>query len=490
VRHMHAHTVNAFKARLWERFGLDSRSHEHVWGYEEWLRLGEPAIAVLRAIGCLDGPDPCVVLAHEFMGMPTALAAALHEPKRTRTAFYAHEVAPVRKIVEEHPGHDAMFYNVLTRALARGHYIEDLFGPQDGYFKYPLVKAARHCDAVFAVGDFIRDEMRFLGPEFADANIELTYNGIPAPQISVERNHASKLLLQRYAETLLGYRPDYVFTRVSRMSRSKGMWRDILVLDELERRFRESGRTAVMFFLSCEVPRRPNEDCWAMEREYGWPLAHREGGRDLSGGEAEFYVGVQAFNARSRNIKIIYVNQFGWSRETCGANMSEEMEFWDIRRGSDVEFGQSVYEPFGIAQLEALSFGSICVFSNVCGSAGFVRRVLGSRQVPNVIIADYTRMANNKSDTEVLNMPPEQRRIIERAVVADVARQIIEDLPQSPADEDRLLRTGHALAQQMSWEAVVRDYVLPAIGRIVSPRSISTRAGTGRSTTSYAMASA
>ncbi len=68
------------------------------------------------------------------------------------------------------------------------------------------------------------------------------------------------------------------------------------------------------------------------------------------------------------------------------------MEFMDIRKGSDAEFGQSIYEPFGIAQVEPISFGGICVFTNVCGCAGFVDRVAGG-PTPNAIVADYTQLA-------------------------------------------------------------------------------------------------
>ena len=39
--------------------------------------------------------------------------------------------------------------------------------------------------------------------------------------------------------------------------------------------------------------------------------------------------------------------------------MPADMEFLDIRRGSDLEFGQSIYEPFGIAQVEPLTYGAI-----------------------------------------------------------------------------------------------------------------------------------
>ena len=35
------------------------------------------------------------------------------------------------------------------------------------------------------------------------------------------------------------------------------------------------------------------------------------------------------------------------------------MEFLDIRQGSDLEFGQSIYEPFGIAQVEISNFAQL-----------------------------------------------------------------------------------------------------------------------------------
>src|SRR5690606_16419654 len=86
------------------------------------------------------------------------------------------------------------------------------------------------------------------------------------------------------------------------------------------------------------------------------------------------------------------VNQFGWSRERCGQRMPAEMEFLDIRQGSDLEFGQSIYEPFGIAQVEPINFGAITCVSNVCGCVGFMRRAsqaLGIEIPPNLVVADY-----------------------------------------------------------------------------------------------------
>ena len=86
---------------------------------------------------------------------------------------------------------------------------------------------------------------------------------------------------------------------------------------------------------------------------------------------------MQEFNAQSRNVKVVFINQFGFDRKPCGERMPADMEFMDIRKGSDAEFGQSIYEPFGIAQVEPISFGGICVFTNVCGCAGFVEKAAG-----------------------------------------------------------------------------------------------------------------
>ena len=57
-------------------------------------------------------------LAGAMTPMPTALAAILEgEQSRFRTIFYAHEVAPMRRVVEGNPGHDTMFYNVMRTAI-------------------------------------------------------------------------------------------------------------------------------------------------------------------------------------------------------------------------------------------------------------------------------------------------------------------------------------------------------------------------------------
>jgi hypothetical protein len=467
VSKMNLARVNGFKGKLWEAYGIDSSRYEASWEYDLYVKLAEPAIAVLKALGAADSDDECVILAHEFMGLPTALGARLDPSGVFRTVFYAHEVAAMRRLVEEHPGHDVTFYNVLSSAMNKGRYLDQVFSSQDQYYRHMLVKNSRHCDRIFAVGDYVAKELYFIGPEFAQASIDTVYNGIPAQQITLNDKQTSRERLKDYAEILLGDRPEYLFTHVARMAVSKAMWRDLRVLEHLERAFREVGKSAVLFTLSTEIPPRRPEDVREMERWWQWPVAHREGGTDLSCGEALYYQGVQAFNARSRQIKVVYVNQFGWERAVCGDRMPEEMSFMDIRRGSDLEFGQSIYEPFGIAQLEPLTFGGICVPSPVCGCVGFLDQITGGAEVPNVIVADYCDLGPGRWDEkQLLEMDRDRRSRHEEKVAEQLARQILERLPTTDAEREALISSGWELARQMSWDVMAGRHVLPAIDAI------------------------
>jgi hypothetical protein len=459
--------IGEFKFQLWEKFGIDSSKYENIWDYEQYMRLAQPAIAALHALGAASTAEPCVILSHEYMGMPTVLAAILEGDRANfRTIFHAHECATMRRIVEGNPGHDTMFYNVMRSAMAAGHYVEDVFGDQSGYYKHALIKAAKYCDNIFAVGDYTLKEMRFLGPDFATVDAQLAYNGVPHWRITPEQKQTSRQKLRKYCNALLKYEPDYVFTHVTRLVPSKGLWRDLRVLEHVEQMLRARNETAVLFALTTEVPARRGDDIRRMEQDYHWPVVHREGLPDLSHGEAAYYAGVQEFNAQSRNVKVVFINQFGFDSKTCGERMPADMEFMDIRKGSDAEFGQSIYEPFGIAQVEPISFGGICVFTNVCGCAGFVEKVTNGDDTPNVIVADYTELPEaGLRPEQLMSIGKAQRDAIEHQVSEKIARQLIERLPRTPAEFAASIDRGHDLAQHMSWEAVARDYIVPGIER-------------------------
>ena len=459
-----------FKWQLYEHFHLESSRYESEWEFEEYVRLAEPAYDALRTLIGKQTETPVFIISHEFMGMPLALKTLMERQndtsaKNMRTIFYAHEVATIRPIVEGHPGHDVRFYNVLKQAKAHGQTIHDVFDDPFWYFKHALIDKAHLCDAIFAVGDLVVDELRFLAKPFEGFPINLVYNGIPAFEVSLQEKLKSKALLQKYATTLLDYRPDYVFTHVTRLVKSKGLWRDLQVLTHLDSLLASNDKTAVLFILSTEIATgRPYETIHEMEQEYGWPVYHKIGYPDLVGAEVELNNGVSAFNLRSKAIKVVFVNQFGWSQAACGKRMPTEMEFMDIRKGSDAEFGQSIYEPFGIAQVEPLSFGAICVVSNVCGCCGFIHRATDGQEVPNVVIADYTELRIPPESLEdVLHIGLTERNAIELENSRDIAAKLLGRLPRKPRDVEDMIREGHDIASRMSWEVVVENYFLPGL---------------------------
>lgn len=465
--HMIPERENLFKWRLYERFGIDSERYENEWGYEEYIRIAEPGYDILCALTADQLDTPCFVISHEFMGMPFVLKAILEGQPRMKTVFYAHEVATVRSIVEDHPGHDTRFYNVMNRTMAEGKSIGDIFGDQFWYFKHALIEKAHLCDNIFAVGDLVVQELRFLSAAARNHPIDLVYNGIPAFQVHPREKSTSKRRLQEYAKNLLGYTPDYVITHVTRLVRSKGLWRDLQLLGNLDRLLAPNGKTAVLFILSTEIATgRSNEDAHRMEAEYGWPVHHEIGYPDLTEGEASLNNGVVAFNQNARTIKTVFVNQFGWSRERCGVRMPEAMEFMDIRKGSDVELGQSIYEPFGIAQVEPLSFGAICVLSNVCGCRGFIEHATDGEDVPNVIVADYTRLDHPPDSLDgLLAIGTAERNRIEAENSWDIAAKLLGRLPRNTRDMEEIIQRGYKIASRMSWEVVVSDYFLPGLRR-------------------------
>jgi hypothetical protein len=474
--------TNAYKSALYRHFGIESDRYESHPEFSQHLNAAEPGYLALQAVTREAGPQRFII-AHEFMGMPLCYSAILRrnaaDPGGYRTVFYGHEVATVRPIVESHPGHDTMFYNVLARARSQGLYLADIFGNQSGFFKDALIRpAATHCDNILAVGDSVVDEMRFLDATWEQANIDLVYNGVPSYQITVDDKRISRDRLKQYCVNLLGYRPDHVFTHVTRFVPSKGLWRDLRVMEQLDPLLDAQGRSAVLFILSTTIPvGRPVEAILKMESRYGWPVRHRErsihiNGQDvpdLVSHEIPFYRAIARFNRSAHATKVVFVNQFGWSQDRCGVRMPEAMEFDDIRTGSDVEFGQSIYEPFGIAQVEPLSFGALCVISSVCGCVGFLDRV-GGLDKDNVVIADYVAHAveQGASVETALAIDRSRRDQIEAEQARAVARLIVDRLPRDDTAAHRLIEDGFHLSQRMSWEIIANEYLLPGLARAQS----------------------
>ncbi|MHC4563524.1 MAG: glycosyltransferase family protein [Planctomycetota bacterium] len=471
VFHANRKRLNLFKGQLFKKFDIPSDRFEHIWDFEQYVRLAEPGFEALQAIGANGEDEDVVILSHEYMGVPTALKAALDGSPRTRTVFYAHEVASVRPLVETYAGHDTTFYNIMDRAQQKGLPLEEVFDSVRDNYKHPLVKAARHCDEVFAVGEFIQRELSFVDRHFSTMTVDLVFNGIPAERITLAERLASRERMRQYAANLFGLSakaPTWIVTHVARPVLSKGIWRDLRVLHELERPLAERGESAVYFMLGTLGGQRRSRDVRHMEQSYGWPVNHEHGYPDLTGGEDILAEMFQAFNADHHATKAVLVNQWDWNHQRCGRRMPEAMTFGDIRRGTDVELGLSVYEPFGISQLEPLCYGAICVVSNVCGCLAFARRMAGEEGfADNIIEGNFLHAPESLSIDELKDIEIPLRDEIEAAEGRRLANALLECLRDDPAVMAERLERGYDLASRMSWDEVVIDYFLPGLGHTV-----------------------
>jgi len=463
--------LSRFKYRLSETFGIDCMKYENDWGFEEYTRLAEPAFYGLTAL-LRDEDLPCVLFAHEFMGLPAAFKAVLDGARQFRTLFHAHECSTARHIVEHHPGHDTMFYNVLDAAAREKKYVGEIFGDMSHNPRHALISRAHLCDGIIAVGDDTAREMHFLDRKFDHHEIDLVYNGVPTMDVTPTRKKRCRKMLIDYAEKLVGYQPDVLMTHVMRPVTSKGVWRDFATCDELSKRFAKTGQTGVLFILTSSGGVRRPQDIRAMEKEYGWPRHHREGFPDLVGQEVDYNRMAEQFNADHDNIQVVLVNQFGWDSGAIGERLPKGMHIGDLRTATDVEFGMATYEPFGISPLEPLCAGAVCVISNICGCAGFVREVTGDKPVDNVLVADYTQLDAEWSIDELLNMTQQDRDVVEQRVAVELADRLMDVIPTNDTQRKKMLEAGSKLAHKMGWDRVFNDHLEPMLDRVVSsPRS-------------------
>jgi glycosyltransferase involved in cell wall biosynthesis len=461
--------VNRLKSELFEAFGLPSDRYEKDWGYEEWVRVAAAAPEAIQAL--LGGAtEDAVLVSHEFMGLPTLLAMRLRMPL-VRTIYWAHEVPTVRDLIESDTEHRMVFDQALaTRDGIRSY--EALLRERGG-FKYALVSRAHRAHRVFVVSDRVARELELVSPEFRRTAVEVVYNGLPVRPIALEARLASRDLLRRYVEAVVGFRPDYVFTHVARPVASKAIERDLAVLEHLDDLLADRSQSAVLLVLATDGGRREPHLVRQMEAEYGWPLNHRVGWPDLVKGEVPIGQAAARYNDWARATRAVLVNQFGLCRETCGSRVPEGMAFQDLRQGSDVEFGQSAYEPFGIAQLETLAFGGISVISRVCGCAQLLERVAGDRLPDNVLLVHYAAPC---AQAEAIDARACRR--IEHEVAAGLAKDLAARLPTTREAFQRLLESGWELAEKMSWQSVCREYFVPALERCMGrPIRRSPRAG-------------
>jgi hypothetical protein len=451
--------VTKFKFKLWERFGIQSNLYEHDLDYEQYLRIAVPFLEIFNKIYKDD--LEYYLFAHEYMGVPSALSAVLQGVHKT--IFVAHEVSTVRFLVESSPGHDISFYNILNAEKGKRS-LEEVFGSQKYNPRNELIKQAVNFDRIFAVSDLIKDEYLFLVPNTPLEKIKATYNGLSVQNISFNRKKKSRKMIEEYVKTLLGFKPDVILTHVTRLVISKGLWRDITLLHYLDEIFHSKNLKGAYILLSTFIATgRPSEDIIRMEKDYGWPVNHRQGWPDLMGAEAEAYDYLETFNKKSKAIKAVFLNQFGFNREKCGLRLSEDAQFIDLRIASDAELGFSTYEPFGIAQLETIPFGGTALLSSSCGSVSLLDEVFKGAKLKPYYAVDFICKGNKVKCEELIknNLTIEKRTSIEKELFKEEAKSIFAILPVSDKKRQEYLENALIYSPKLCWEHIVKRYFMP-----------------------------
>ncbi|MFN9133830.1 MAG: hypothetical protein ACK5XO_14310 [Phycisphaerales bacterium] len=517
VSHPNRERLAAFKWLLYEKFGLDSQRYESNWDYEEYVRLADPTYHALAALLNQSAPGrapgaasaasaasaaaaaPAMVIAHEFMGIPTALRCSL-DRARFRTAFHAHECSTARRIVENVPGHDVSFYPAMRNAMKLGLHVEDVFGHQADFARHALVSRSHRLDTVLAVGPETRDELLFLSPamQAARPRVRVAYNGLPAPKMKYEDRLHARALVNQWLGRVMGFVPDVLITHVTRPVPSKGLWRDRKVMLHLESLLRARKLRAAYVLLTCGAPIRTREQVEHMARTRHWPLHHQEGYPDLAGPESGVYRSMLSASAHAHEqasrrgtdselaITPILVNQFGFSRERLGEAAPQDMTLNHLRAAADAEMGLSIYEPFGIAPLEPLHAGAVCVVSSVSGCMGLVRRAIADlnmdlRTCPLVLEADFVADSvlaeaglmsagdrpsvdqNGQFRCRAIQFGAHERDMLEERVCARLATELAARLPSDESGRRAAFDLGQRLADRMSWDAVATSDFIPGL---------------------------
>ncbi len=442
------------------------------------------------------------LFAHDWLGVPVFFAMKLDEEEGTpgvpwpiQSVYFAHEARIARMLAEGtirdkavylatrcHPdGHDVSFYAYLAKLEARDPPLgleaafPELKGgegwkPFDDIFQHSLNRRASRFDRIVAVGENVRRETELiLRGDPGAPPVHLCPNGIPDSTVGggdqdqsleakTRRQADARARILEFAQARFGFEPDVIFTTVSRCELSKAPWRNVAFFRRFLENTAGAGTKALFIWLSRPRPLPSPADVkrWA---EWGWPLEHRpiSAGGDLRPEETFLWEMIRALNeSGGSRYRILYVNQYGWARPRLGALDPERTEFADLRLGTDVEIGLSVYEPFGIAPLEPFGSGAVCVVSDACGCALHLEGLQAKGLISDdgFVVGRFCR-----PEVDPASVGLSRLREIEEAVYAEMVPKVLAKLAKPRSER---LAAAQAALKHLSWSAAT-EYLLRAI---------------------------
>lgn len=471
IQNMNQSLIDIFKYVLWEKYGIQSDRFTD-WDYEQYLRI---AVCYFELLNALYGQSyQYYHFSHEYMGIASVLKVItereLQGLKNHKTIFWAHEVSPARSIVENYKGHDVSFYNILSESEKKYLSMESVFPEILESYRTQLVKRTTVFDYIFAVSDIVAKEYLFLNPQINKEKVKIVYNGVAFHTIDIKKKIESREKISNYIESIFNFKFNVLFTHVTRLVLSKGLWRDLVLLEELDEKFSLNGLKGAYILLSTLIGTgRNSSDIHRMEKEYGWPVLHKKGWPDCIGYEEEIYDLIQLYNAKSKSIKAVFINQFGFDTRTCGDRVPLGTTIVDLRIASDAELGYSIYEPFGISQIESVPFGGISLLSRACGASYLFEKIWENDKNAPYHIIDFSSLEDLKlsqineillsSDkiTSLKNLDSNLRKQIETNFFKINCLKIIEKLPKTDKERESLLETNSTKVMNFGWEARLKD---------------------------------
>lgn len=446
--------LNNFKFWLWEHHQISSDKYDYIWDYEQYVRVAVAYKEIVTAFYPM--ASTFYHFAHNYEGIPACLQIAADNADRDKhkLIFYAHQTEPLKELVSHHPGHDITVYNVINENIKANKVFRDQYPGEPYTYQEELIKRTVKCDAIYAVGEYVKEECQYLiGPEKTPP-IKTVYHGIPLKYIIMEEKFKKRELVKEYIQNLFGFSPDYIFTHITHMSRQKGLWRDINFLYYLDKLFTQYNFKGIYILLSTLLSgARSSKDISNMEAQYGWPVNHKEGWPDLIDLESDTYRLIREFNEQSKMIKALFINQNNFNKRLCGNRVPGMLDHLDLRIASDAEFDFSIYDPSGTTLLEVIPYGGIGVLSSSCGCAHFLNKIFeDSTHKPFCIfpfVEDGPAYYPNKN---MQGMNEEERQEIEKRVLERDTKIFFDKLPKSDDERIGFLEQAQEHLSLLGWE--------------------------------------
>jgi len=487
------------------------RDYDYILG----LMIAEPLSQATIAL--CDPEDSLLVIANNYFGLPT-LYQIDRERLQTKTMLYVTEVNPARHLTEQQvpdvnvlndalqPDNknivpldkekgmmvigDGRFYNIMKVAKdsmaqtfnelgeifidakeryskeitvdnpLRGRFAESASLCEDAskainisdHSSSRIFHLASYVDIIVANGIHSRDELLWLNPKCKKPNSEipiiahgLIINEEKYDNPEEQKNMAKRKIIKRLNQTTgicveIGEQSEgefhvslkashYLFTKISRPIPCKAFDRDINVCSYLDKLIGKDNKKAIFLLVS------------------NW---------DTNQKKNPIYEWIEmSKKSKLENISFFFINQFDWPKnpENVGYELSRKTLLW----ATDVSFSQSRYESFGLAQIELLQYGAICLVSSASGAYSILHDKVPQDDIESpVIIADYIRAetVNGLSASDVFDKNWDKE---ENEVADKISQTIYERLIKT--DKKTLYNKGCELVNLFCWEKIAEKFI-------------------------------